>query len=296
MEASEIVAFLDYLLVEKGHSMNTIKNYAYDLADFSAFLTERKAGTPKDSDRGAVMAYLVHCQRRGLHSRTIARRLASLRSFYRFLLIDKVIETSPTVNLESPKLARYLPNVLTKEEVALLLAQPDITTTGGLRDKAMLETMYGTGMRVSELLGLNLDDVNFHFHYVKCYGKGGRERLLPIGSYALSALEMYLANSRPKLLAEKKTPALFLNARGGRLSRQSYWGAIKRYGGAAKLGEVVSPHTLRHSIAAHLLENGADLRTVQEFLGHADISTTQIYTQLLQGKLAQEFKRCHPRS
>ncbi len=295
MEQREIIDFLDYLLVEKGYSMNTIKNYEYDLVDYQYFLKERDIASLVKADRAAVMAYLIQCQRRGLSSRTIARHLASLKAYYKFLLLDKVIAVSPTVNLESPKIARYLPNVLSKEEVSLLLAQPDISTTGGLRDKAMLETMYGTGMRVSELVGLDIDDVNFHFKYVKCFGKGGRERLIPVGSYALSALEVYLAKSRPKLLKEKKSSALFLNVRGGRLSRQSFWMMIKQYGEMAKLGDLISPHTLRHSVAAHLLENGADLRTVQEFLGHADITTTQIYTQLLQGKIAREFKRCHPR-
>lgn len=296
MEQREIIDFLDYLLVEKGYSMNTIKNYEYDLLDFQRFLKEQKILSLAAADRAAVMRYLVHCQGRHLSSRTIARRLASLRAYYRFLLLDKVIDVSPTVNLESPKINRYLPNVLQKEEVSLLLAQPDITGIAGIRDKAILETMYGTGMRVSEMVGLNIDDVNFHFQYVKCFGKGGRERLIPIGSYALSSLEVYLAKARPKLLGAKKTPALFLNARGGRLSRQSFWTLMKKYGEMANLGDIISPHTLRHSIAAHLLENGADLRTVQEFLGHADITTTQIYTQLLQSKLAKEFKRCHPRS
>ncbi len=295
MQNREIIDFLDYLLVEKGYSMNTIKNYEYDLLDYQCFLKEQEISSLLQADRGTVMAYLIQCQRRGLSSRTIARRLATLKAYYKFLLLDKAIQVSPTVNLESPKIARYLPNVLTKEEVSLLLAQPDMTTKGGIRDKAMLETMYGTGMRVSELVGLDIDDVNFHFQYIKCFGKGGRERLIPVGSYALSSLEVYLAKARPKFLAGKKSTALFLNARGGRLSRQSFWMMMKRYGESAKLGDIISPHTLRHSVAAHLLENGADLRTVQEFLGHADITTTQIYTQLLQGKMAQEFKRCHPR-
>ena len=296
-ENAEIEIFLDYMLVEKGASPNTIDSYRYDLLDFFHYLREGSAAAAlSKTDRREVIAYLAFCRRKQMASKTLSRKVSALRSFYKFLLLDKVIDKDPTANLESPKLTKYLPGVLLQSETELLLSAPDTTTRKGLRDKAVLETLYATGMRVSELVGLHLDDIHPEFHYAKCFGKGGKERIVPLGSYAEAAIEAYLDQCRGAFLKGKKNPSLFLNQRGGTLSRQSVWAMLKQYGDQVGLGDALSPHTLRHSLAAHMLENGADLRTVQEILGHADLATTQIYTQLLQKTITEEFKKYHPRS
>lgn len=293
----EIETFLDYLQVEKGSSRHTIAGYRYDLSDFLRHLRAEDDGAClSKAHRRDVMAYLAACRRRGVSPKTTARRLSALRSFYKYLLLDRIITVDPTANLENPRPERYLPGVLQQNEVELLLAMPDTTTLKGLRDKAVLETLYATGMRVSEAVDLHVDDVHLRFHYAKCFGKGAKERIVPLGSYAEEAIAAYLDRCRPVFLQGKKEPFLFLNRRGGHLSRQSVWHMLKDYGQMAGLGDQLSPHTLRHSLAAHMLENGADLRTVQEILGHADLGTTQIYTQLLQKTITAEFKRCHPRS
>ncbi len=296
-ENAEIETYLDYMLVEKGASPNTIDSYRYDLLDFFHYLRGVSANAVlSKADRREVIAYLAFCRRKQMASKTLSRKVSALRSFYKFLLLDKVIDKDPTANLESPKLTKYLPGVLLQSETELLLSAPDTTTRKGLRDKAVLETLYATGMRVSELVGLHLDDIHPEFHYAKCFGKGGKERIVPLGSYAEAAIGAYLDQCRGAFLKGKKNPSLFLNQRGGTLSRQSVWAMLKQYGDQVGLGDALSPHTLRHSLAAHMLENGADLRTVQEILGHADLATTQIYTQLLQKTITEEFKKYHPRS
>lgn len=246
--------------------------------------------------RQQLIDYFAACRSKGMSPKTMSRKLSTLRTFYKYLLLDRIITKDPTANLESPKPTKYLPGVLQQSEVELLLSAPDLSTKKGIRDKAVLETLYATGMRVSELTGLNLDDIHLEFQYAKCFGKGGKERIVPLGSYAIDAINRYLEKCRPLLLKDKKNPSLFLNQRGGTLSRQSVWSMMKEYGRQVGIGDNLSPHTLRHSLAAHMLENGADLRTVQEILGHADLATTQIYTQLLQKTITEEFKRCHPRS
>lgn len=296
-ESREIALFLDYLLVEKGSSPNTIESYRYDLVDFHSWLKDQYGETELSSaERRQIVEYLAFCRGRQMAPKTLSRKLSALRTFYKYLMLDKIITKDPTVNLESPKAAKYLPGVLQQQETELLLSAPDTTTLRGIRDKAVLETLYATGMRVSELTGLHLDDLHLEFQYAKCFGKGGKERIVPLGSYAIEAIEQYLVRCRPVFLKDKKNPSLFLNQRGGTLTRQSVWNMMKEYGEQVGIGDDLSPHTLRHSLAAHMLENGADLRTVQEILGHADLGTTQIYTQLLQKTLTEEFKRCHPRS
>ncbi len=292
----EIEDFGDYLLVEKGYSPNTIAGYGRDLADFAAYLSSISVSSLAKAQRRDIMNYLADLYKRGLSANSTGRRMSALRSFYKFLLLDKRIEEDPMVNLESPKIAKYLPNVLTQEEVELLLAQPDTNTMAGKRDKAILETLYATGIRVSELVGLNTYDVNLKFTYAKCFGKGGKERLVPLGSYAVSALAEYITSVRPKYLKDNAEAALFLNQRGRRLGRQTVWNLLKLYSSSAGLAATISPHTLRHSLATHMLENGADLRTVQEILGHVDLATTQIYTHLLQNTVTAEYKKYHPRS
>lgn len=296
-ESREIMLFLDYLLVEKGSSPNTIESYRYDLVDFHGWLTTQYGEMELSrAERKQIIEYLAFCRSKQMAPKTMSRKLSALRTFYKYLMLDKIIEKDPTVNLESPKSVKYLPGVLQQQETELLLSAPDTTTLRGIRDKAVLETLYATGMRVSELTGLHLDDLHLEFQYAKCFGKGGKERIVPLGSYAIEAIENYLVRCRPVFLKEKKNPSLFLNQRGGTLSRQSVWNMMKEYGEQVGIGDNLSPHTLRHSLAAHMLENGADLRTVQEILGHADLTTTQIYTQLLQKTLTEEFRRCHPRS
>lgn len=281
----------------KGASPNTIDSYHYDLVDFYQWLREEYGLSELSAaERKHLIEYLAFCRRRQMAPKTLSRKLSALRTFYKYLMLDKIITKDPTVNLESPKAVKYLPGVLQQNETELLLGAPDTTTLKGIRDKAVLETLYATGMRVSELTGLHVDDLHPEFHYAKCFGKGGKERIVPLGSYAIDAIELYLQKCRPVFLKDKKNPSLFLNQRGGTLTRQSVWNIMKFYGEQTGLGEHLSPHTLRHSLAAHMLENGADLRTVQEILGHADLTTTQIYTQLLQKTLTEEFKRCHPRS
>ncbi len=293
----EIEGFLDYLLVERGSSPNTIESYRYDLVDFLRVLREKRPDALlSEARRADIVGYLADCRSRQMSPKSLARKLSALRTFYKYLLLDRVITADPTVNLENPKPGKYLPGVLRKEEAELLLSAPDTSKLKGVRDKAVLETLYATGMRVSELTGLLVDDLHLDFRYAKCFGKGGKERIVPLGSYAVDAITVYLEKCRPVFLGEKKNPSLFLNQRGGTLTRQSVWNMMKFYGEQTGLGSQLSPHTLRHSLAAHMLENGADLRTVQEILGHADLATTQIYTQLLQKTITEEFKRCHPRS
>ncbi|MGI5875090.1 MAG: site-specific tyrosine recombinase XerD [Bacillota bacterium] len=293
----EIEGFLDYLLVERGSSPNTVESYRYDLVDFLRVLREKRPDALlSEARRADIVGYLADCRSRQMSPKSLARKLSALRTFYKYLLLDRVITADPTVNLENPKPGKYLPGVLRKEEAELLLSAPDTSKLKGVRDKAVLETLYATGMRVSELTGLLVDDLHLDFRYAKCFGKGGKERIVPLGSYAVDAITVYLEKCRPVFLGEKKNPSLFLNQRGGTLTRQSVWNMMKFYGEQTGLGSQLSPHTLRHSLAAHMLENGADLRTVQEILGHADLATTQIYTQLLQKTITEEFKRCHPRS
>ena len=293
----ETELFLDYLLVEKGASSNTIDSYRLDLEDLRAYLEVSGRGCSlTEVKRGDLTAYLEYCRKRNISPKSLSRRISAFRSFYKFLMLDKIIRSDPTVNLETPKQVKYLPAVLSKDEVVRLLDAPDVSTPAGIRDKAILELLYATGMRVSELCGLHPDDLHPDFMYAKCFGKGGKERIVPLGDYAVAAVDAYLVRVRPLFLKDKRTPELFLNQHGGALSRQSVWNMMKKYGEKAGVGSVLSPHTLRHSLATHMLENGADLRTVQEILGHVDLQTTQTYTQLLQKTITDEFKRTHPRA
>lgn len=289
-------SFIHYLGVERGLAENTLASYRLDLCQFQEFSRNQGMNPVEGDGRRAVMAYLLKLKKDGRAPATISRHLAALKSFYRFLVNEKLIGSDPTANLESPRLAQRLPRVLTSAEVDVLLAQPRTNKPGGLRDKAMLELLYATGMRVSELISLDVEHVNLEHAYVRCFGKGARERIVPIGSLALHYVGEYLARGRVKLSRDRNTPALFLNQQGYRLSRQGFWKIIKKYARQGKIEKVITPHTLRHSFATHLLENGADLRSVQELLGHADISTTQIYTHLTRARLKEVYDRTHPRA
>lgn len=291
-----IAEFINYLSVERGLASNTLESYGRDLRQYSTYLTANDVPRPESVSRDTIVQYLLQLQSQGKATATIARRLAALKAFYQYLTRERIVEEDPTRNLESPKLERRLPRVLSVAEVERVLRQPDARTAGGTRDRAMLELLYATGIRVSELVSLNLGDVNLEQGYLRCIGKGSKERLVPVGSFAQDSLRSYLQHGRPRLLRDPREQCLFVNHHGRRLTRQGFWKIVKRYAELAKIDKSITPHTLRHSFATHLLENGADLRSVQEMLGHADISTTQIYTHLTRVRLKEVYARSHPRA
>ncbi|OPX83769.1 MAG: Tyrosine recombinase XerD [Pelotomaculum sp. PtaB.Bin104] len=289
--------FIYHLDVERGLAENTLSSYRLDLNGYMAFCRDGGLGTLEQADRNTVMSYLWQLQLAGCAPATIARHLAALRSFYKYLLREDLITRDPTAGLEFPKSVQKLPRVLTVEEMKLLLGQPALNEPTGLRDKAMLELLYATGIRVSELVSLNLEHVNLESGFIRCFGKGSRERIVPLGDVAAHFLKEYLLGGRSKLMiAGGDITALFVNQHGRRLTRQGFWKILKKYATKANINKEITPHTFRHSFATHLLENGADLRSVQEMLGHADISTTQIYTHLTRQRLREVYARSHPRA
>jgi integrase/recombinase XerD len=294
--SATISSFLTYVKVEKGLSSNTVSAYRRDLVKFDVFAQKRKLSLEAVS-RDDLVDFLASLYRLKLESRTVARHLVTLRNFFRFAQIQELITTDPSINLESPKIRRSLPGYLRLEEVERLLEQPDSTTALGLRDRAMLEVLYSTGLRVSELIGLHVSDLDSKIGCVRCIGKGDKERIVPVGRKALLMVEKYLRDARPKLLGRLRgSPTLFVNRRGVSLSRVGVWKILSGYGKRAGLRVSLTPHMLRHSFATHLLERGADLRSVQLMLGHADISTTQIYTHVVEERLKQIYKAHHPRA
>jgi len=290
--------FLHYLIVEKGLAENTIQSYRRDISAYLIFIeTKLQITDINHVTRVHIMQFLSCLKDEGKSARTIARHIASIRSFHHFLILDKIVDHDPTVHIETPHPELKLPKVLNTDEVDTLLNTPDLTTTLGLRDKAMLELMYATGMRVSELVNLNINDVHLSLGFVRCLGKGNKERIIPIGKMATEALKEYLEKARPKLINQKnKTDSLFMNHHGQRLSRQGFWKILKQMAVKAGIEKELTPHTLRHSFATHLLENGADLRSVQELLGHSDISTIQIYTHVTKTRLKDVYNQFHPRA
>ena len=286
--------FTSYLRIEKGLSFNTLQAYGNDLLKFQGYL-EQRGISPLDASPEQMSAYVVHLSRK-LGKRSVARNISAIRTFFRFLVTEGVIEANPARFLETPKLPRKLPDILSVDETSTLLEKPDSSTPLGLRDRALLELLYATGLRVSELLNLK----PFHLHleggFLRTMGKGSKERAVPIGEKAIEAVKVYLAHGRASLAGRKGSPYLFLNSRGTGLSRQGFWKIIKRYGVAAGIRKDISPHKMRHSFASHLLEGGADLRSVQIMLGHADISTTQIYTHVARKHLSEVHKKHHPLS
>jgi integrase/recombinase XerD len=294
--ATSISSFLTHVKVEKGLSVNTVSAYRRDLAKFSEFAKKRKLALETVS-RDDLVDFLASLYRQKLESKSVARHLVSLRNFFRFAQIQELVPADPSVNLESPKIRRSLPGYLRLEEVERLLAQPDSKTPFGLRDRAMLEVLYSAGLRVSELVGLRVSDLDTKVGCVRCIGKGDKERIVPIGKKALAIVDGYLHAARPRLLGKAVgSPTLFVNRRGGALSRVGVWKILSAYGRRAGLRVPLTPHMLRHSFATHLLERGADLRSVQLMLGHADISTTQIYTHVVEERLKQIYKAHHPRA
>ena len=293
-----ITAFLTHVRVEKGLSTNTVTAYRRDLLKFDEFAKQRKL--PLEAvRRDDLVDFLSSLYHQKLESRTVARHLVTMRNFFRFAQMKEMIPEDPSLNLESPKIRRSLPGYLRLEEVEKLLAQPNEKVPIGLRDRAMLEVLYSSGLRVSELIGLRVMDLDRAAGCLRCIGKGDKERIVPIGKKATALVERYLRDARPKLLGKKPasaSPALFLNRRGSALSRVGVWKILSAYGRQAGLRVALTPHMLRHSFATHLLERGADLRSVQLMLGHSDISTTQIYTHVVEERLKQIYKAHHPRA
>lgn len=289
--------FLHYLIVERGLSNNTIESYRRDLKKYIFYLKE-VAGCPDLNivKRETINAFLYFLKDEGKATSTIARSTASIRTFHQFLLRDQILSHDPSHHIGVPKMGRHLPKVLSMKEVEQLLASPSGDTPFVHRDKAMLEVLYATGMRVSELINLNLEDIHLTMGFLRCFGKGNKERIIPLGRVAVQALEYYIDQARTKLIKQNDTEALFLNHHGKRLSRQGFWKILKGYTKEAGIKKELTPHTLRHSFATHLLENGADLRSVQEMLGHADISTTQIYTHVTTSHLKNVYMQFHPRA
>jgi integrase/recombinase XerD len=295
---SLIQEFIDYLGHEKGLADNTLESYSRDLKQYYGFLSGDSPAAPSlaNASQSTIVAYLMYLRKQGKATATIARRLAALKAFYQFLVKENYVAQDPTDDLSSPKLERKLPKVLTVEEVERLLAQPDTSNPVGKRDKAMLELLYATGIRVSELVNLNVMDVDLREGFIRCMGKGSKERVVPMGEIAISALCSFLDNARLKVIADPKEKAVFVNHHGKRLTRQGFWKIVKKYAAQAQIRKEITPHTLRHSFATHLLENGADIRAVQEMLGHADISTTQIYTHVTKDRLKDVYAKSHPRA
>src|SRR3954453_2474672 len=290
-----IDAYLDHLRVERRLAGHTLESYARDLAALAAYAAG--AGRAVESlDRQALEAFVREQRGRGLAPRSVARSVAAVRGFYRFLVLDHHLASSPADDLQPPRAWPALPTFLSIEEVDTLISQPDVTATLGLRDRAMIELLYATGLRVSELVGVRLADLHLDEHYLTCVGKGSKERLVPIGEQASEWIRTYTSRGRRELLNGRASPRLFLNARGGALSRVGFWKILKQHALKAGLPRTLSPHVLRHSFATHLLERGADLRAIQLMLGHADLSTTQIYTHVLEARLRTVYDRFHPRA
>jgi integrase/recombinase XerD len=295
LPAAEVHLFLDFARVEKGLAANSVAGYRRDLTEFSIFLRRQGKSIP-EAGRDDVRSFLAGLYRRGLGARSVARHLVSLRNLFRFLVREGRLAGDPTAEVEAPRLGQSLPKYLTADEVDQLLAQPDVSTPSGLRDKALLDLLYATGMRVSELVSVRAGDFDLGLGIVRCLGKGHKERLIPVGKSALRAVEAYLREGRASLAGKRNSPWLFLNRRGGALSRVGFWKILAAYGLRAGLPTPLNPHLVRHSFATHLLERGADLRSIQLMLGHSDISTTQIYTHVLKERLKQVYQSHHPRA
>lgn len=293
--AEEVIQlFLDFLSVEKGLSANTILSYGRDLEKYLLFLRKEKIDWTRAGEDNLVR-FIHHQSRAGLQARSLARLISALKSFYRFLVLDGLVKKDPSANLSSPKTWMTLPKYLTVQEVEDLLRQPDDKDLHGLRDRAMLEVLYATGLRVSELIQLKPKDLNLDNGYLICRGKGGKERVVPLGKSAAAVTKRYIEKARPQL-QKKPTEALFLTRLGDPFTRQGFWKTLREYARKAGLASKISPHILRHSFATHLLEGGADLRSVQLMLGHSQITTTQIYTHVSRERLRQVYERYHPRA
>ncbi|MCK4864035.1 MAG: site-specific tyrosine recombinase XerD [Gammaproteobacteria bacterium] len=300
MELPEIIEqFIDVIWMERGLSENTLSAYRTDLKNFVTWLSQLSNKGLSDAlinaHRDTIVKYLSDLENREISARSRARLLSSLRRFYAYLLREKKIEVDPVALIDAPKLGRSLPKTLTEEDVESLLDTPDTSTLLGLRDRVLFEVLYATGLRVSELVGLQMNEINLQQGVLRVTGKGNKERLVPLGEEAINWLEKYLLNTRADLLKGQVTDALFVTTRGAAMTRQAFWYLIKRYAVQAEITTAISPHTLRHAFATHLLNHGADLRVVQMLLGHSDLSTTQIYTHVAKARLKSLHSKHHPR-
>jgi len=287
--------YLNYLLVEKGLSSKTLDSYGSDMAMYLSFLEENKIIDISETDTPVILKHLISMRDAGLGARSRARHLVTIRGFYRFLVQEKILKHDPTRLIDLPKSGLKLPDVLSVEEVRLLLSTPDVKTPAGSRDAAMIELLYAAGLRVSELINLKLQDVNLEAGFVRVFGKGSKERVVPIGLFAKQRIDDYLKTARPLILKNIPSRYLFVARAGKPMTRQGFWKLIKRYALKAGFNKKITPHSLRHSFASHLLEGGADLRAVQLMLGHVDISTTQIYTHVAREHLKKIHEKFHPR-
>ncbi len=290
-----IEQFLSYISVERGMANNTLSSYKRDLYRFADFLKSKKIDSVDKVSRQIINSFMMAEKERGLASNSVSRGLACIKSFFKFLLKENIIKDDAANIIESPKLWKKLPFTLSISEVETLLNAPNVRDPMEARDKACLELMYATGMRVSELVNLKMDDINMGVGFAKCFGKGSKERIVPFGKKAKESIERYLEIARPQFLKKNISNFLFLTRLGKPMSRQTFWKIIKRYAKLAKIKKKVTPHSLRHSFATHILERGADLRIVQEMLGHSDISTTQIYTHVSKDRLKSIHQKFHPR-
>jgi len=290
----QIKLFLEFLQNEKKLSDNTLQSYRRDILQYEEYVEQNRINYAK-ANQEDIKTYLEHLTQIGKKPSTVSRNLASIRSFYQFLIRNKKVKHDPTENIQSPKIAKRVPSVLTSQEVELLLEQPKDVDLKGTRDKAMLEFAYATGMRVTEIISLDIDDVNLEEAFVICKN-GSKQRNIPLGSLSLKALKEYIEEARPILIKDENDKALFVNINGGRLTRQGFWKIIKYYKEQAHITKDITPHVLRHSFATHLLQNGADLKAIQTMLGHSDVSSTQIYMQFQDPGLKDVYQKAHPRA
>ena len=290
-----IDTFLNYLSVERGLANNTIIAYREDLNNYLGFIERCHIEALSKISKDNITSFMLSQRDSGIAPNSVARRLAAIRMFHRFLARERILKVDPSTLIDSPKLWKRVPDTLTVNEVEALIAQPNVHDTQGTRDRAILEALYATGMRVSEAVNLKKDNVNLDIGFLRCIGKGNKERIIPLGKKAIASINRYLQTSRLELLKNKESEFLFVSRFGKKISRQSFWKTIKKYAKLARIKKPIKPHTLRHSFATHLLEHGADLRSVQEMLGHSDISTTQIYTHINKDRLKSVHKQFHPR-
>jgi integrase/recombinase XerD len=287
--------YINFLAIERGLSLNTLEAYSRDLNRYSEFMESKGITTIKNITSDDIIAYLGTLRKGGLTANSVNRALAAARGFYKYLIRENIIDENPIANIELAKVWMRLPDTLSKDEINHLLEQPDLKTPLGIRDKAMLELMYATGIRVSELISLTVNSINWQVGYLIAVGKGSKERIVPIGKSAIDCLTRYLQEGRQKLMKGERTHVLFVNRSGHGLTRQGFWKIVKKYATKGRMLKKIHPHTFRHSFATHLLEGGADLRSVQVMLGHSDISTTQIYTHLSRKQLKEIHRKYHPR-
>lgn len=285
--------FIHELKGDKKLSDNTLESYTRDIKKFLMYLAENDLDF-KEIKKANIIAYILYLQKAGRATSSISRNVASIRAFYKILLKNNIVLKDPTLNLESPKSEKKIPQILSVEEIEELLALPNLNEPKGVRDRAMLELLYATGIRVTELISLNIYEVNLEIGFIRC--NGNKKRIIPMGKSAIEMIKLYIDKYREKLLNNKNESALFLNFHGERMTRQGFWKIIKHYASIASINKEITPHTLRHSFAAHLIENGADLKSVQQMLGHSDISTTQIYAEIIKNRISDVYRKTHPRA